>query len=411
MARLFISLYIFITIALIGLSAGLEKLFIVSEDLPSSTSYVSFIQAAHKQNANIENFLSELNLNYQTKFIKDFAWSQDNLTKLHQGKILTFFDPQVGEQLYLKISPQQLLEISLPEYQSSSQQFFIYSVVFFLCLGGVIALWIWPLWRDLSRLQKTVSEVLPDGSIAPNTISNTSLIAPIAIAINDMRSQINELIQNQRELSGAVAHEFRTPLARLKFSLAMQPQTPNAPWLEMQQDINELERLVQEMLDYASSNVQIPEMNWTEIPVKKLCTKIIQRLENSHLQGINTEINGDDIHALADEHFMERAVSNLIVNASRYANKQLHINLYKNPSNIEICIEDDGKGIAPDIREKIFSPFFRPDESRNRTKGGAGLGLAIVKRIIDWHKGKCFVTDSKLGGAKFVIQLKDTFNS
>jgi two-component system OmpR family sensor kinase len=61
------------------------------------------------------------------------------------------------------------------------------------------------------------------------------------------------------------------------------------------------------------------------------------------------------------------------------------------------------------MRKKIFSPFFRPDESRDRQKGGAGLGLAIVKRIVDWHQGHCYVTNGELGGAKFVISLPNHF--
>jgi two-component system OmpR family sensor kinase len=414
MARLFISLYVFITLALIGLSAGLERIFIVSDDLPTNESYVSLLQLANKQNMDLQAVAKDLQLQYQIKLMADIAWSPSDLARLAKGQILTFVDAEVGEQLYVKILPKKVLEVSLPQIHSDSKSFYIYSAVFFLSLGAAIALWIWPLWRDLASLQKTVSNVLPDGSIAKNSLSKNSLIAPIAQAINQMRSQINELIQNQRELSGAVAHEFRTPLARLKFALAMQPQTPNAPWLEMQQDVNELEQLVQEMLDYASTNVQIPEMNWTEIPLKQLCQQILGRLENSHLQGVQTLITstdetGGDLKILADEHFIERAICNLVVNAGRYANKKLEINLYRDAQKIEISIEDDGKGVTENMREKIFNPFFRPDESRNRTQGGAGLGLAIVKRIVDWHKGKCFVTDSHLGGAKFVIQLKNPF--
>lgn len=414
MARLFISLYIFITLALIGLSAGLERIFIISDDLQTNENYTSILQLANNQNMDLQALVTDLQLTGKIKLMNDIAWSPTDLDKLRNGQVLTFLDAEVGEQLYVQIDPQQLLEVSLPQIQSNSKQFYIYSTVFFLCLGAAIALWIWPLWRDLTSLQKTVSNVLPDGSIAKNHLSKNSLIAPIAQAINQMRSQINELIQNQRELSGAVAHEFRTPLARLKFALAMQPQTANAPWLDMQKDVNELEQLVQEMLDYASTNVQLPEMNWTEIPLKQLCQQIIERLENSHLQGIQTNITStgeikNDIKILADEHFIERAISNLVVNAGRYANKKLEINLYRNKQKIEISIEDDGKGVAENMREKIFSPFFRPDESRNRTQGGAGLGLAIVKRIVDWHKGKCFVTNSHLGGAKFVIQLNNPF--
>ncbi|MBU3004683.1 ATP-binding protein [Paraglaciecola arctica] len=281
--------------------------------------------------------------------------------------------------------------------------------MFFLLLGGVIAFWIWPLWRDLSSLEKTVSNVKPDGSIEQNNINKSSLIYPIAKSLNNMGNQITQLMQAQRELSGAVTHEFRTPLARLKFALAMKPTAQSNTWRDMQEDVNELENLVQEMLDYASTDARIPEMNLAEIPIKQLCHQLLHRLKESHLSNLNTRVYGDDPHVLADEHFIERAIENLVLNGSRYATKNLEIHVIKQKDEIQICIEDDGIGVSQDMRKKIFSAFFRPDESRDRQQGGAGLGLAIVKRIVDWHQGDCYVTDSELGGAKFVISLPNPF--
>jgi two-component system OmpR family sensor kinase len=90
-------------------------------------------------------------------------------------------------------------------------------------LGGVIAFWFWPIWRDLSNLERTVSNIKPNGSIEQNNISQTSMFYPIAKSLNNMGSQITQLMQNQRELSDTVTHEFLTPLTRLKFALAMNP--------------------------------------------------------------------------------------------------------------------------------------------------------------------------------------------
>ena len=95
---------------------------------------------------------------------------------------------------------------------------------------------------------------------------------------------------------------------------------------------------------------------------------------------------------------------------SVYANEVLEIHIIKQKNVIHICVEDDGEGVPKAMRKKIFAPFFRPDESRDRQKGGAGLGLAIVQRIVDWHQGDCYVTDAELGGAKFVITLPNPFN-
>jgi two-component system OmpR family sensor kinase len=409
MARLFISLYLFIAVSLVGLSAGLESIFFSQSETSNTQLLGPVFEAAKQQNIDMPSFIKSLGGTHQMRSLGDIAWSANNLEKLHNGQAVVLSDSKVTEQIYILDDKTQLLEISLPINRPDSGRFLIYSVLFFLLLGGVIAFWIWPLWRDLSNLEKTVSNVKPDGSIVQNNISKTSLIYPIAKSLNSMGRQITQLMQNQRELSGAVTHEFRTPLARLKFALAMSPPAQSNPWLDMQKDVNELENLVQEMLDYASTDARIPEMNLAEIPIKQLCQQLIHRLKESHLSTLNVRVCGDDPHVLADEHFIERAIENLVLNAARYANKALEIHVIKQKNVIQICIEDDGSGVPQAMRKKIFSAFFRPDESRDRQQGGAGLGLAIVKRIVDWHQGDCYVTDGELGGAKFIISLPNPF--
>jgi two-component system OmpR family sensor kinase len=410
MARLFISLYLIIALSLVGLSAGLERVFFTQSESTNAQLLGPVFEAAMQQNVDIPSFIQSLGGTQQTLNLADIAWSDNDLKKLHNGQAIVLSDSNITEQIYILDANTQLLEISLQINRPNSGQFILYSVIFFVLLGGVIAFWLWPLWRDLSNLEKTVSDVKPNGSIAQNNISKTSLIYPIAKSLNNMGRQITQLMQNQRELSGAVTHEFRTPLARLKFALAMNPPAHSNPWLGMQQDVNELENLVQEMLDYASTDARIPEMNLAEIPIKQLCQQLIDRLKGSHLSTLNVRVYGDDPHVLADEHFIERAIENLVLNGKRYANEMLDIYVIKQKDVIQICVEDDGVGVSQEMRKKIFSPFFRPDESRDRQKGGAGLGLAIVKRIVEWHQGNCYVTEGKLGGAKFVISLPNPFN-
>jgi len=410
MARLFISLYLFIALSLVGLSAGLERIFFTQSETSNTRLLGPIFEAAKQQNVDMPSFIQSLGGSHKALTLGDIAWSDSDLNKLHNGRAIVLSDSSVKEQIYILNNKTQLLEISLPINRPNSGKFLLYSIIFFLLLGGVIAFWIWPLWRDLSNLEKTVSNVKPDGSIMQNNISQTSLIYPIAKSLNNMGRQITQLMQNQRELSGAVTHEFRTPLARLKFALAMTPPAQSDLWLDMQQDVNELESLVQEMLDYASTDARIPEMNLAEIPIKQLCQQLINRLKESHLSHLNVRVYGDDPYVLADEHFIERAIENLVLNGTRYANDILEIHVIMQKNVIQICIEDDGIGVSQEMRKKIFSPFFRPDESRDRQKGGAGLGLAIVKRIVDWHQGDCYVTDSELGGAKFIITLSNPFN-
>jgi len=68
-----------------------------------------------------------------------------------------------------------------------------------------------------------------------------------------------------------------------------------------------------------------------------------------------------------------------------------------------ICVEDDGPGVPPEERERLFEPFTRAQGSRGRDSGGVGLGLAIVKSVAEWHGGEARIGDSPLGGARVSI--------
>ena len=88
-----------------------------------------------------------------------------------------------------------------------------------------------------------------------------------------------------------------------------------------------------------------------------------------------------------DEHFIERVIDNLFNNAYRYAESTIRVSVSKSKRGILLQLEDDGLGVPEIYQKRIFEPFFRPDNSRDRKRGGAGLGLAIIKRIMHWHEG------------------------
>jgi two-component system OmpR family sensor kinase len=405
-ARLFISLYLFITIALIGLSAGLEQFFDISTDPENAKSLalIAVLEEAQKQQLDLLKLGHASQLDLEVLFVDDIAWPDATKNKLSNRQAVILHDPELGEQIFIALNDSQIMQLTLASQADESPSFFLYSGIFFILLGLLIALWIWPLWRDLTALKQSVGAVHPDGTLGTNKISKSSLIGPIADALNAMSQKVKTLMQSQRELTGAVAHEFRTPLSRLKFALAVKPEPGSSPWDEMKNDVSELERLVQEMLDYAGTEAQIPEMNLAEIPVKELCQQVLKRLTPIHLGDVDIQLMGVNASILADGHFIERAMENLLLNARRYAKKQIRIQVSQNIEHIDIAIEDDGIGIDEALWEKIFEPFFRPDEARDRSRGGAGLGLAIVKRIQLWHEGSCWVEKSSLGGAKFVLR-------
>lgn len=223
---------------------------------------------------------------------------------------------------------------------------------------------------------------------------------PIANRLNLLSDRVHGLLRDQRELTGAVAHEFRTPIARLKFALEMNPHPNSEAFDGILADIDELEGLVQEMLDYTQYDAITPELSISDIPIKELCENLVERLALTTSKSL--AVQGENVVMRGDGHFVERAVSNLLTNAIRHAHNMVSIRIQTYTNTISISVCDDGDGVSEDLAERIFEPFYRPDNSRVRYSGGAGLGLAIVQRIQSWHKGTASVVPSDLGGASFI---------
>lgn len=407
MIRLFVSLYLFIAIALVGLSFLLENLFF--DDAPSLAAQPEAAQLFEAFNLSDERQLAALQsspLVTRRVSIDTIGWPAEDRAALANGQALSLFDDQGGQQLYRQVSPTEILEISLTAEGENNPRFLLYSAVFFVLLGVALAIWVWPLWRDLAKLNAATLTLQRHGQMSPVKLRRRSLIRPVADTINHLYAQTQQLLQTQRELTGAVAHEFRTPLSRLKFALAMQPANQIGAWEAMQADVNELEKLVQEMLNYTSMEAQNPELDITEIPLRSLSELVLSRLPTQDHHQQTLTVTGDNCHVLADSHYLERALENLLLNARRYAVARIDVRICCVDEFAELRVEDDGPGVDDALAEKIFEPFYRPDDGRDRRRGGAGLGLAIVKRIAGWLDGNCWVERSALGGAAFVLRLR-----
>ena len=103
---------------------------------------------------------------------------------------------------------------------------------------------------------------------------------------------------------------------------------------------------------------------------------------------------------------MSRAINNLLSNAAKYSEKTI-VSVKSTSDTLSFIVEDSGKGIPKDLRQKAIRPFERLDTSRNQNNGiGAGLGLAIVSDIARSHGGKLILSHSNdLGGLKAEIQI------
>jgi two-component system OmpR family sensor kinase/two-component system sensor histidine kinase RstB len=280
-------------------------------------------------------------------------------------------------------------------------------VILLASLACLLFFWLRPLSRDLDQLRKTAIEFGQESFDVVAPKARSTMAAPMVTAFNTMASRIKRLIEAHKELSTAVAHELRTPLARTKFALEMLACTDDKAKQEkyrtaISKDICELEQLISEMLIYASFDNDKPELNFSEESLVDIVEKQVSNYQQFE-QKFNIVNMLGDVKVEVDRHFIGRALNNYISNAIKYGNGEIDITIMQNEDHCQIRVTDNGEGVSDDFKCTIFDAFSRGDISRNRETGGFGLGLAIVCRIMEWHGGSASVVDSENGGASFIL--------
>ncbi len=402
MTRLFVSFYLFVAVSLVLISSTLEIIW-PSESPEITKELIALQELLPLASLNKEAFINRLshaNIDYELKDIASSGWSKEELNAFSNNNTVTLYNDD-AKYLYVAISHNELVAITFPYETMSTPYLIVYLLIFLVLLGISMAVWLWPLWKDLSYITHKVSNLSQETGKLSIALKRRSIMQPIANKLNVLSERVHNLLRDQQELTGAVAHEFRTPIARLKFALEMNPKPNSEAFKGIHADIDELEGLVQEMLDYTQYDAVTPELSISDIPTRDLCEKLTKQLSLTTEKSL--KVKGDNHILKGDGHFIERALSNLLTNAIRHAKSNVLVDIHISNDAIVIEVNDDGIGVDLHFAERIFDPFYRPDNSRVRYSGGAGLGLAIVQRIQHWHNGTVSVKKSALGGARFIL--------
>lgn len=339
---------------------------------------------------------------------------------MSQDEIVTFADsPQEmttlvdanGNNYYLREAPALQGLIRLGPVAEEEDRFLLTLLppLFYLSIFVVVGLWLRPLLKDLDLITDAAHRFAADYREPLSTASSTTQLTSLAHNLDDMSARLSGLIRSQKELIAALSHEMRTPLARIRFALAVIGNKDNDDkdiqnqLGELNNDVLEVDQLIGTMLNYARLDHPELQMNWQDVPLTEWMRQTTDRCRQPDKEITVAKDENLDIVQM-DPRLMSLAVSNLLVNASRYAHKAVHCTVRKTDEKYLFMIEDDGKGIPENERESIFKAFTRIDDSRNRETGGYGLGLAIVARIAALHGGSVSAGDSKnLGGAMFTL--------
>lgn len=265
------------------------------------------------------------------------------------------------------------------------------------------------------RIDRATPERLaPDFDVASLP---TELRGP-AEAFNRLAQRVRMAFDRERQFTADAAHELRTPVAAIKVAVQAARQSPrraeeDAELLaDLDAEAQRLEDLCEKLLTLASAakaeEVRIEARDW--LAEVRAAVRALEPLAETRMSTVRWEMKGD----LPDDKLLRtsatttrRIVGNLVTNAIVHGGVRLNISIAIRATGgaVELCVDDDGSGIAEPLRHSVFERFFRADGSRSRRSGGAGLGLAICRALARSHGGDVVLEEKPSRGARFVWRV------
>lgn len=273
--------------------------------------------------------------------------------------------------------------------------FILFYILTITVVWQFVRLQIRPL-QQLSKYAKKFAKERKAPFIAP---SGSIEIRQTTKAFNEMTLQIQKFIDERTLMLSSISHDLKTSLTKMNLILALHKTQNNE---ELQKEIENMDNMVNAYLNFAKLDYQ--KISLKSVNIKHFLKKIISQENFSSLKislRCQQTVKVFPIHVQS----MERVFENILNNAKKFATKVTITVTNYGEHNIQIIVEDNGKGIPATDMPNVFQPFYKINKARTAEKGSVGLGLYIVKDIINQHSGEITLSKSELGGLKLTIIL------
>jgi signal transduction histidine kinase len=264
--------------------------------------------------------------------------------------------------------------------------------------------------RPVERIRREVEDI--SGSELDRRVPEPGTgdeIEALAVTMNRMLARIEQATEQQRRFTADASHELRSPLTSMATQIDVDlahPETTDWPAtaMSLRAETNRMQELVDDLLLLARTGDGGAPRSTGVVALDDLVFEAIARLDGDPEVSVSSDRVGR-IDVAGDGGQLDRLLVNLVVNARRHAQQTVEIGATAAGGTAVLTVDDDGPGIDPAHRERVFERFVRLDEARARDTGGSGLGLALCAEITRLHGGSITIEDSHLGGARFVVAL------
>jgi signal transduction histidine kinase len=260
-----------------------------------------------------------------------------------------------------------------------------------LAMSPVAYVFAWRLSAPTRILAEAARRLGRDPLAPPLEIKGSAEITVAATAFNDMQARLRRYVEDRTGMVGAVAHDLRTPLTRLRFRVESAPEEQR---VKMAADIEQMEAMIATTLSFVRDSFRPAERTPLELTslLESLCDEMAETGADTDVvdRGEKVVIDGDPVG-------LRRLFTNLLENAVKFGHRA-RAQVFCDDDHAVVEITDDGPGIPPEDAERVFEPFYRREPSRSRQTGGIGLGLAVVRSIARRHGGDVELVNRAGGG-------------
>ncbi|MEU8802865.1 HAMP domain-containing sensor histidine kinase [Spirillospora sp. NPDC048819] len=262
--------------------------------------------------------------------------------------------------------------------------------------------------RPVAAIRGELAEITSSGDLTRRVPVPRSRdeVAELAGTTNQTLAALERSVTRQRGFVADAAHELRTPIASLRTQLEVAAAHPRLlDVAELTDDVVRLQHLAADLLLLARLDAGERPVSPEPVDMAELVRDELRR-RPAGARDLAIEADVAEAPSVPGSRVrLARVLSNLLDNAERHAAAGIRVRLGAQDGMAVLRVADDGAGVPPDDRERIFERFVRLDESRSRDDGGAGLGLAITHDVVRAHGGQITVGDAPEGGALFEVRL------
>lgn len=267
------------------------------------------------------------------------------------------------------------------------------------------------LTRSVSYMNRATSEIAEGQFKIQLPVTRADELGQLCSSINRMATRLDGYVVGQKRFLGDTAHELCSPIARMQIATGILERSSDSTVTtvlpDLKDDLQQLSALVDDVLSYAKAGLHGPEVKLSSVQLSFAIAAVLAR-EAVKADQVQVQVPST-LRVSADKDLLERALSNLVRNAVRYAASAgpIEVTASSNGSSVFLRVVDSGPGIPEQDLNRIFDPFYRPEFARDRNTGGVGLGLAIVKSCVEACNGN--VTCRNRSGKGFEVEMR--FNS